>query len=484
MPHYQATLSHMDQLMPIMNTAMWQVFSSRDSEHLEKIALTLKEGLDRMVACFPFLSGEIYIDTEDQGKVKIQWEDDDPRIIFEEVVAETSLTVKEFESTGFDLHKFPYDLFPPRYKETLQKNTKPALIASCTKIEGGLLVLLAPHHSLVDGGGRQFLYQTWASCTQDAAFKATGMAPDEPLSRSERFAQMITTVRQAQSVPSQDTNTPQKEPEAKIHIAPAQESVPKMFQFSVNKLERMRRALRAHTKSDFTLNTMLTALLWVNWVAANARSRSASDPAFDGQDQYSALLLVLNMRALFEKESLLEKNTWLGNLASHVMPQPRLTLGAASGGHFELDLGPGAHKVPCRKIIPDVIDTITDGLANTSLSGAVADLSQLLQASSSPGFDWAQLRQQGFNTEGELRFIHSNWGALDLLPDFGPHVGRPVCATMNATGAPAGICVTFPRHRDKRLNHLFDLYRVLLTLRVDEVAEFEQDELLKALGPA
>ncbi|KAI0155777.1 hypothetical protein BJ166DRAFT_626865 [Pestalotiopsis sp. NC0098] len=474
MPSYEATLSVVDQLMPMGNTTMWLVF---ETDEPDAVVAALGRGLDKTMTQMPFLAGEIFADADDRGTAKIRWSDDDPKIAFEEVVfGGDGLSYEELEKLDFDLHKVPGSVFPLRYTETVADNVKPALIAAYTKIRGGVIALLAPHHSLVDGGGRQQIFRAWAANTGDSEPSTSTIDPKEPLDRADRLARIIKEASRNDAATS--PQAPGQEP-GQIHTTPPTQTVPKLFAFSAARLETLRTALRAHTQAAFSLNTMVTAVLWVTWIRAYTRNRQNRDASFDFGQEYSALVLVANTRGFLEKASLLERGSYLGNLASQVTPQPRLSLSdAARDEFFPLELGGSSSSVPCHRTIPGVIDALTAGLAGTTTAAtAAAQWARLLNGD----LDWSAVRARP-NADGALRFTHSNWGSLDLLPDFGPGVSRPVCARIVAAGMPAGICATLPRHRDDKCGkEWLDRYDTYCMIGVDEVEHFERDELVRAM---
>ncbi|KAK6069472.1 trichothecene C-8 acyltransferase [Seiridium cupressi] len=483
MPPYECALSVVDQIMPTMNTTMWLVFKAEDPDTALK---AIKKGLDRTVVQLPFLSGDVFVDTKDQSKSKIRWADDDPKVLFEEVTTSNGPTYEEFEKQGFDLHKFPANVYSPGLLASMASDVKPVLIMSFIKIRGGLIILFAPHHAIVDGGGRELLIKLWSSNTRGVVDPIHKIDPKEPLDQSERLTQIVRNATTDCGV-SGVTEKPLLSPpgtEAPASTQPPETppTTAKLFEFSVRRLEALRRALRRKTKEDFFLNTMVTSLIWVTWTSNYILKQRAANSDFKATQRYSELIMTINARSVLAKGSFLEKDSWLGNLASAILPPPQLSFDDASDDFFELEIGDPEQRLLCRKSIPAVIEMITSGLASTTASIVAGMWANLLESAKNPAFDWTTARAN-LAVDSGRNLVHTNWGSLDLLQDFGPGVGRPKAARVMGVGAPPGICVTLPRHRSKECGEeLLDRYDVCFCLQADELEVFEQDGLMKAIS--
>ncbi|KAK9770009.1 putative Transferase family-domain-containing protein [Seiridium cardinale] len=453
MPSYDCALSVADQIMPAMNTTMWLVFKAEDPDTALK---AIKKGLDRTVVQLPFLS------------------------------ASNGPTYEEFENQGFDLHKFPANVYSPGLLASMASDVKPVLIMSFIKIQGGLIVLFAPQHAIVDGGGRELLIKLWSSNTRGVPDPTLKVDPKEPLDRSERLKQIVrnATTDCGESGVTQKPLLSSLGTEAPASTQPSETppTTAKLFQFSVRRLEALRQALRRKTKGDFSLNTLVTSLIWVTWTSNYIRKQHAANSDFKAPQQYSELIMAINARSVLAKGSFLEKDSWLGNLASAILPAPYLSFDGANDDFFDLVVGDPVQRLLCRKTIPAVIEMITTGLANTTASRVAGMWATLLESASNPTFDWTTARANLAVSSGR-NLVHTNWGSLDLLQDFGPVVGRPKAARVMGVGAPPGICITLPRHRSKECGEeLLDRYDVCFCLQADELEDFEQDGLIKAIS--
>lgn len=152
----------------------------------------------------------------------------------------------------------------------------------------------------------------------------------------------------------------------------------------------------------------------------------------------------------------------------------------ANGEIFDVELVGNKVSVPAS--IPIVVDGIADGLAGLSKESLAADFAGFAKAVSAPGFDFRQMGNTMPMLEGGFNLIVTNWGTLDLLPDYGPSLGRPACVRMAASIPVDGIMIMMPRHRAVEAGaEALDRFDAYLALRKDDMNVLLQDTLLNAV---
>lgn len=283
-----------------------------------------------------------------------------------------------------------------------------------------------------------------------------------------------------QSVSQAPTNPGDNETKTKLPQVDPGPTTNQLLSFSVRRPESMRHILRQHTEHDFTINTMLSAIIWVAWTSAYTRRLHHADPAFPAPETYSELSMGYNPRAALEKAGLLNQSTWLGNLAHPIQPAPKLSLRQVlqlSAGGVTLELsGTG---VGCTRLLPLAVEGITARLAGTSVWQSASLWQSVHEAQAEPGFDYATARDLSAITNG-FNLLVSNWATLDLMPDFGAELGKPLVIRTpdDAALLLPGTCLMLPRHRSGELRDRLD---VNFSLREDDWKGVVRDEVLRVV---
>ena len=393
----------------------------------------------------------------------------------------------------------------------MQRKRHPALIVSYTKIDGGLIVLLAPYHYVMDGGGRELLFDLWARNTRQLSNSKGGdeeivvtealLGSDEPLTRNKRLKQAVVSAVTSDgltSAPNKFTienstitsiyDSKSKLPPPSAPPPPAQR---KLFRFSVTMLSELRTSLRSHTcQPNFTLNTILTALLWqiISSIRLARLKHNSSGSESELDKLVSELIMAVNPRSGFYSKGLLEKDSWLGNLAIPMIPKPTLAF-SKLGTAQELD--DGSLNIPISSILPKVIDEITDGIRNMSPQTVAKyvletesgiPLNPASTTVSASSFSYRSLRDMRALFNG-LSFTVTAWSNFKFYPDFGPDVGRPEFLRVAGQGASDGVSIFLPRKRESDGWDVaeVDAFEVVLSLREDDMKVFQENEIVKAL---
>ena len=401
------------------------------------------------------------------------------------------------------LHELGHEVRPTALKEFMQRKRHPALVVSYTKINGGLIVLLAPYHHVMDGRGRELVFDLWARNTRQLANNQAGygevneslIGSDEPLTRNKRLKQAVISTIPLDRLTSTLNKFMTEHPtitsiyESKSKLPPSSAPGPpaqrKLFRFSATKLSELRTSLRSHTcHPSFTLNTLLIALLWQIVSSIRLARLKRDDPGSetDLENLVSELIMAVDPRSRFYSEGLLEKDSWLGNLAIPMIPKPALAfskLGTAQ------DLEDGSFNISISSILPKVIDDLTDGICNMSpqtVAKYVLETESCIPSNppsamaSENKFSYRSLRDMRALFNG-LSFTVTAWSNFKFYPDFGPDVGRPEFLRVAGQGAFDGVAIFLPRKRESEgwSEVEVDGFEVVLSLREDDMKVFHEN---------
>ena len=498
MPEYTAPLSIMDQMMPAFHTSMWLIVPCADPE---TTLSALQAGLDRTIEQLPFLSGRLYEDAENHDRTSIVWNNNKPSMVWEEVDGRGLPSYQHLAKQNMPLHDLEHDFLPNSIKQSVTQRTKPALVAGYTKLEGGLIVLLAPHHHVMDGGGTQLLFDLWATNSRTLAQGSTNMAvrspvgADEPLMRSDRLRKaLLTSVGSSSNDASPTMSSAGDRPAISAYDShsqpPPSASVPasvthKLFRFSITKLSALRSSLRSHTANgDFSLDTLLTALIWQTVSDIRLKRFIRTAPALESEifDLVAELVLAVDPRRRFEAQALLDRDEpWLGNLALPMLPKPYLPFSELAKQEPSLRLNIGEDRsVHANPVLIRVINTITKGISEMTpdnIAVYVLDKEQRIAdetAKADSNFSYRSLRDMR-NLFNGLTLTVTAWSNFKYYPDFGPGVGRPEFLRIAKTHSFDGGAIILPRKRavDGWRAEEVDVKEVILTLREDDMKVHE-----------
>ncbi len=487
MPTYEAPLSIIDQNMPCMNVSMWLIFSTDDPG---AAAIALQKGLDATISQLPFLSGTVF-EKEDAGnRSYVTWSDDAPKVTFEEIDGKSLPSYSELCETSMNVAAYARDLMPTSLKVSRKTRKWPALVASFVRLSGGIMVLFAPHHHIVDGGGRTILFKLFASHTKGLR-ATTAVAAQDPLLRNERLAQAFRTINVA-SKPAESPASPPAKVETPSLTQTSSPTSLRLFEFSVRRLNTLRSALSSHIEHPCTIGSLVSAVIWIEASRVRSRRLQQSNANYNADEAYTELLIAVNPRKYLEAESLLEKDSYIGNLASSISPRPHIQasdLLSAESHCFEVvlpsnDASSGRVETEVTVSIPSILvqalNQLSLGLDGRSAESFARQLSPLFDIPSSPEFDYRQLRNMRAMFAGRDMVV-SNWGGFDMYLDFGKELGRPSHARLIGSGYDGAIIVLPRRYGGHWSEDLLDRLEVVLDLREDDLVEVEKSPLLRAL---
>ena len=476
MPSYTAGFTVLDHLMPPAYTTMHFCFRTSKSDDAIQ---TLRNGLDKTVRQLPFLSGQVYQSPQSHHQHTIDWSDDDPHVELEEVTPPGLPSYDELAQHSMLLHLLSQDLRPLEVRTFKDRSSHTALAMSCTRLNGGLIITICNHHRLMDGGGRQMLYQILARNVrgEDASI---ALDPTEPISRVQRFAEMVgavdeeTTVRTDSMKAFSGNTTSGAKPNPATAKAPALGS--KFLCFSTSKLKQLAQELQGDDRTSYSTNTTCSALLWFVVTRERALRMQETQSDLDLSEESTVMVLATNMRKHFTAEGLLDKDTWLGNLLTGTTPPPSISLDVFTEQQ-SVPSPQSAHTVP--SCLPRIAQAISSSIASTSAKSFRKAMAPIIAKSGSPDFDFTSLLREGARAGiSGLTFYVTNWAGFDFYQDFGPGLGRPEFLRAGVGGI-NGLCVVLPRkYGDGWTEVERDTLEVMLYLREDDMKQVEKSELL------
>ena len=440
---------------------------------------TLRTGLDRTVRQLPFLSGQVYQSSEPRHQHTIDWSDDEPCVVLEEVTPPGLPSYDELAEQNMLLHLLDQDLRPLEVRTFGDRSSHTALAMSYTRLHGGLIVTICNHHRLMDGAGRQLLYQILA---RNARGEATSIAldPTEPLTRIKRFADLVGTVEEETTTRTDPmkafsgNTTLAAAPQPATVEAPALTS--KFLCFSASKLKQLAQELQGDSQVNYSTNTACSALLWYIVTRERALRMQRAQSDLDLSQESTVMVLATNMRKHFTTERVLDKDTWLGNLVTGTTPPPSMSLNVFTDQHSVASAHSG-HTIP--QCLPRIAQAIALSIASTSAESFRKAMGPIVAKSASVDFDFRSVLREGARAGvGGLTFYVTNWAGFDFYQNFGPGLGKPEFLRAGVGGI-NGLCVMLPRkYGDEWSEVERGTLEVMLFLREDDMKEVEKSELL------
>ena len=462
--------------MPPAYTTMHFCFRTAN---VDQAIRTLRTALDRTVQQLPFLSGQVYQSSEPHHQHTINWSDDDPHLELEEVTPPGLPSYDELAEQNMLLHLLDQDLRPLEVRTFGDRSSHTAVAMSYTRVDGGLIVTISNHHRLMDGAGRQLLYQILARNARGEAV-STALDRTEPLTRVSRFANLVGTVEEKPTASIDPmkafsgTTTSAAAPQPAPAEAPALAS--KFLCFSTSKLKQLAQELQGDSRISYSTNTACSALLWYIVTRERALRMQKMQSNLDLSKESTVMVLAINVRKHFTTEGVLEKDTWLGNLLTGTVPPPNLSLDVFTGQH-NVASAHSANTIP--QCLPRIAEAIASSIGSTSAESFRKAMAPVVAKSASVDFDFRSVLREGARAGiGGLTFYVTNWAGFDFYQDFGPGLGKPEFLRAGVGGI-NGLCVMLPRkYGDEWSEAERDTLEAMLFLREDDMKEVEKSELL------
>lgn len=190
----------------------------------------------------------------------------------------------ELKKNNFTFSRLTTPLISP--VQVIQQS-QPVFAAQANFIEGGLLLTVANHHSVSDGGGRDSILETWAHNTSTAACGSQSFSKYDPISNDRTLLnEGIPTDKIADFPEYVLMPTP---PADQTQMAPPAFQMPPMsaiiFTFSPERLAELKIVAKAYSTND--------AVVGFFWHHMTAARNPTVDPT---EGKTSAALFAVNIR--------------------------------------------------------------------------------------------------------------------------------------------------------------------------------------------
>ena len=433
MPSHTAVLGTLDQLSPVAYINMSLCFPTPFHDAAVR---RLRNGLQETVKQLPFLGGQIYPTSHDCRKhAVISWSDEGHQVQLEEISIPNLPTYAELEQKHMPLTLLSNDLRPLQAREPGKFPRLGAFALSFARVDGGLILTVAVHHQLTDGGGVDVLIDALARNTRGEKVMCR-VDPKEPIWRKDRFEALIN------QTPTQDSFSSPIAHLTESNFSLSSLSAPfetLLFRLSIKALDQLRNQLAQHTSENVSINTACSALLWYVVSRTQIKRLKEMHQDLEVSQMSSMLLLTKGMRKLFLDTGFMGDSIWFGNSNMMCMPPaivPFLWLDAEDKGHGDFP-----------EVLPKIVDLITRSVSATSLELVAGFLKPMIKKSYEPDFDFTT-QLQDTPLYRPLNFISTSIAALDFYQDFGPNLGRPqfvrpLAASLDGVSG----AVTIPRKR-------------------------------------
>src|SRR2546423_915651 len=222
----------------------------------------LKIGLQVTCSQLPYLKGRV---TEQQdGRLAISWSEEDPVPFFQEIDHPPDMPngYAQLKQEAFPSHRLQQSLCPVTgwVAASFPDGDAPVLATSYTRLDGGLLVSLCVHHSVMDGTGTGQLIRLWENNAKGTSAKPL---PDgaEPCHRLDLLKAALSPA--ASNEPNSDhvfesllALHPEYTTVLPTPRSPKPPCTSKVFTFAVEPLKT------AANESSTSMNNVLCAIIW------------------------------------------------------------------------------------------------------------------------------------------------------------------------------------------------------------------------------
>jgi trichothecene 3-O-acetyltransferase len=471
-------LSPLDQFMPVTYTRLFLVFQTSNQAEAVK---SLQEGLEKTCYQIPYIKGTISRQSFNRNLLAISWSVDTPVPQLEHITA-TLPSLDTLTSEGAPLSYFTNNLSPLGVRPLTGPDAEvPAFAASYTQIDGGLVLCICVHHTLMDGTGVGELIRVWAANTK-SSFPAKEMGLDnaEPMHRL-----YLLTGKKSPSEIVHDMSVDQlmrKHPEfarlsatnAKEMVsAPQAPSISKIFNFKVSKISAAKVILaQKHGITDATAYHILAAVVWSSVCRIRHTRLGDKAPAF------SKLGFAVNGRKYLNKD--VSEKVYTGNIN---------LFGLAMLSTEKLDAAVNA---------PFPTQSESSGADLTSLVPIIqAKMSAISRVTASYIAEVISLIQQspdvtdiipGWNALDGLDLTMTSWANLPVYDcDFGEQLGKPKFVRPPFAQWD-GLTIILPRRRQEVSSNTGskgdddqeEVIEVITMLRKDDIESLEKDHVWRS----
>ena len=331
-------LSALDQIMPRVYTRLILTFPI-SKEEVHPASQYLQKGLERTVAKIPFLMDDVMKVQERPGWVALG-----PRLAGEKTMFKVKDLIngesgwtrhyEDLQAEGMPMSELDGDILAP-VGRMMPEGASPVMAAQMNIIEGGCLLCVCKHHSVMDGIGLAAVLRCWAHYCRDLQnlFEPTSELPGwsgQSLDRSQLLNGGLET--HIKNFPGYEITPLAQQSIATDGKQPVVPSLPPMtaaiFELDMNAIVSLKHEILEHLdglgpeKVWVSTNDVLCTVLW----RAITRARALSDAGQQSEDESTAqvgLGMAVNGRARFNPPL---PATYVGNFNVYSMVTCELPL--------------------------------------------------------------------------------------------------------------------------------------------------------------
>ena len=460
-------LSPLDQIMPRLYSRIVLPFSL-EAEELDATALRLRKSLARTVQEIPFLAWNVVASSQGRGRVKLSSQSEVPPNIWtvkdlRKPCSEWMASMEELREEKYPMDKLDGDILAPLPMMPDPQKPAPVFAAQFNYLDGGALLCVAFHHSVLDANGFATVLKMWANESNLHEQDGHDLAKfPRSVQKSDLDRQQIHGhgwVGEASEFPEYSILEPQSETASEeFGISPSfslLDMTTTTFCFPANSLSELKNHVTESIAEQegpdgwISTNDALCALLWQR--TSLARFGSSSPPSsITGANgdtalpSHSRLGLAINGRSKLTPPL---PSTYIGNLnlyGTSNLPLP-LILAENSLGAIALS-------------IRHAISSIDDAKIRRTIS-FIEQLSDVA------------LLAPGFKSFLGPDLAITSWADLELRDlDWGPTVGGKAKSVRIVKSQFDGLCIMLPRLADGGLE-------VVVGLQTEHMERLRRDEV-------
>jgi transferase family protein len=460
-------LSPLDQFMPVTYTRLFLVFPT---DNHESAVEALRAGLEKTCYQIPYIKGIIARQSWNRNVIGISWAVDTPTPELTHIPAPGFPSYSSLAADGAPLKYFLDSISPLQVRP---KEESPAFASSYTQIDGGLILCVCVHHTLMDGTGFGEFVRVLAENTKGSfPAKERGLDNAEPMHRlylltgkdgPEDYSKGPTREQLLKKHPEFALRN--KEKAASMSVTrPQAPSISRIFQIPLTKIEKAKELLMArHGMKDVTTYQVISALTWSAVCRARASRLQETAPLF------SKVGFAVNGRKHLSRA--VTEKMYMGNvnLFGLAILQREKLLKPAMWGKGDEDL---------ESLIPILI--AKSAAISRVTANHIAEVISIIQQSS----DVRDITT-GWNALEGLDLSMTSWMNMPVYDcDFGEYLGKPAFARPPYAEWD-GLIIMLPRRRaqsksnddQKPTAQHIELIEVVVMLRQDDMEVLEKDEL-------
>ncbi|OCL13701.1 hypothetical protein AOQ84DRAFT_412899 [Glonium stellatum] len=247
-------------------------------------AARLKKALVTTISCWPYLAGTVGPADEDNGKILLEYNDEIPDVetsglFCAKILDDFLWTYSELKEAGVPPSRVPGDIFVPdalrerdgidspiaEGRQSLASVPIPVLAVQANFIQGGLVLSIYCHHSVVDGAGLTIFFEKFATNMRTESSLGSQADwhtdPTDPSASRQALSNLAIPINHQNppTCPEISRGLAWKFPRSANRTRPP--CTGRLFTIAHKRLRLLREEL-SNTSKDLTIFDVLAALIW------------------------------------------------------------------------------------------------------------------------------------------------------------------------------------------------------------------------------